>query len=121
MKKIMNKINFAIIAAMTAIPAFAADPINPNSQYLCDLIEELGDVFRILRTFAFIGAAFFIAGWAWDYIAKGEAKMDDIKKKGTGLLVGFVLLFVVGLILNFIIGLGNSNVCGKDMATVFGA
>ena len=118
MKKIMNKINFAIIAAMTAIPAFAE--INPQNSDMCDLIRDLGDVFKILRTFAFIGAAFFIAGWAWDYIASGKAEMKDIKTKGTGLLVGFILLFLVGLILNFVIGLGNSDVCGNmDMTTVF--
>ena len=102
MKKFMNKINFAIVAAMASAPAFAA-----GSDGLCQLIYKLKDIFDLLRTLAFVGAAFYIAGWAWGYISKGEAKMDDVKNKGTGLLVGFVLLFSVGLILTFISSYGE--------------
>ena len=74
MKKFMNKINFALVAVMASSPAFADG--------MCDLIGSLKDVFKILRTLAFIGAAFYIAGWAWDFIKAGEAKVDDVKKKG---------------------------------------
>ena len=74
MKKVMNKINMAIIGMMVASPAFAA--VRGNA--ICLLLNDLKGVFNMLRTFAFIGAAFMIAGWAWGYISKGEAKMDDL-------------------------------------------
>ena len=77
MKKIMNKVNFAIIAMMVSVPAFAA----VNESAICGLMKELKGVFGLLRTLAFIGAAFYIAGWAWEFISKGEAKPDEIKKK----------------------------------------
>ena len=98
MKKIMNKINFALIAIMASVPAFAA----PADNGMCEALQKLHHIFEILRTAAFIGAAFYIAGWAWEFISKGEAKMDDVKKRGTGLLVGFALLFMIGAILSFI-------------------
>jgi len=106
MKKIMNKVNFAIIAMMTSMSSFAAT-INSNSNGLCELIDRLYDIFKLLRTLAFVGAAFIIAGWAWGYITKAGEKdggysLDDIKKKGTGLLVGFGLFFMIGLVLTFV-------------------
>jgi len=113
MKKIMNKVNFAIVALMTSMPAFA-DDINV-SKGMCDLIVRLHDVFNILRIMAFIGAAFYIAGWAWDYIKGGEAKMDDIKKKGIGLLVGFSLLFMIGVVLSFVISSAGMELMGCDI------
>jgi len=106
MKKVANKINMAIIGMMVASPAFAAI----NESAMCDLVRELGGVFRMLRTFCFIGAAFMIAGWAWGFISAGEAKPDDIKKKGIGLLVGFLLLFGIALILQFLVSMGNGNI-----------
>ncbi len=106
MKKIMNKINFALIAIMASVPAFAAD------KAMCEALTKLHDVFNLLRTLAFIGAAFYIAGWAWGYISKGEAKMDDIKNKGLGLIVGFSLLFLVGVILTFIMSASGAKFIG---------
>jgi len=106
MKKIMNKINFALIAIMASVPAFAAD------NAMCEALNKLHDVFNLLRTLAFIGAAFYIAGWAWGYISKGEAKMDDIKNKGLGLIVGFSLLFLVGVILTFIMSASGAKFIG---------
>ena len=106
MKKIMNKINFAIIGVMASVPAFAAD------KAMCDALDKLHEVFNLLRTLAFIGAAFYIAGWAWGYISKGEAKMDDIKNKGLGLIVGFSLLFLVGVILTFIMSASGAKFIG---------
>ena len=106
MKKIMNKINFALIAIMASVPAFAAD------NAMCEALKKLHDVFNLLRTLAFIGAAFYIAGWAWGYISKGEAKMDDIKNKGLGLIVGFSLLFLVGVILTFIMSASGAKFIG---------
>ena len=106
MKKIMNKINFALIGLMVASPAFAAG-VNANA--ICDLVTEMASVFKMLRVFCFIGAAFTIAGWAWGYISKGEAKMDDLKKQGTALIVGFILLFAVGLIFTFLVNVSNGS------------
>ena len=73
MKKIMNKINFAIIAMMVSVPAFAA--VNQNA--ICRLVDELKGVFELLRTLAFIGAAFYIASWAWGFISSGKAEIKD--------------------------------------------
>ncbi len=108
MKKLMNKINFAIVAAMVSSPAFAV----VNDKAICTLLADLRGVFRMLQTFCFIGAAFFIAGWAWDFISKGKAEMKDIKDKGTGLLVGFILLFSVGLILRFLLSASGQSYLG---------
>lgn len=109
MKKITNKINMAIISMMVASPAFAA---NVNESAICLLLNDLKGVFNMLRTFCFIGAAFMIAGWAWGYISKGEAKLDDLKSKGTGLLIGFILLFSVGLILQFLLSASGGRTFG---------
>lgn len=95
MKKLMNKFNFALIGIMASAPAFAA------TDGLCQLITQMYDVFKTLRTLAFVGAAFVIAGWAWGYISKGEVKKEDLKDKGIGMLVGFVLLFGIGVVLSF--------------------
>ncbi len=99
MKKLFNKANFALIGMMAAVPAMAA-PAGSNNG-LCDLIQQMYGVFTTLRTLAFVGAAFVIAGWAWGYISKGEVKKDDLKDKGTGMLVGFVMLFGIGVVLSF--------------------
>lgn len=107
MKKVMNKINFAIISMMVASPAFAV-----NDSAICMLLNDMKGVFNMLRTFCFIGAAFMIAGWAWDFISKGKAEMKDLKEKGTGLLVGFILLFSVGLILQFLLSASGGRTFG---------
>lgn len=108
MKKIMTRLNMAIIAAMVATPAMAA----PAGNGLCDLLMKMHDVFALLRTLAFVGAAFVIAGWAWGYISAGEVKLDDLKKKGTGMLVGFVLLFGIGVVLSFFMSQAGAGVLG---------
>lgn len=85
---------------------------------VCALIEKMQDVFQILRVLAFVGSGFYIAGWAWDYISKGEAKMDDLKKKGTGLLVGFTLLFAIGVVLSFVLSAAGQDAIGcKEVLT----
>lgn len=99
MKKVMNKINFAIVGMMVASPAFAAI----NESGICSILVELKKVFNLLRTFAFIGAAFMIAGWAWGFISAGKIDAaKEAKEKGMALIVGFALLFGVGLILQFL-------------------
>ena len=105
MKNILKKIGLAgvvvLAAGGAAMAAGAAGGVGVNESGLCALIGQMYGVFKILRTLAFVGAAFIIAGWAWGYISKGEVKMDDLQKKGTGMLVGFVLLFGIGVVLQF--------------------
>ena len=112
MKKITNKINFALIALMaSAAPAFAAN------DGLCNLVAKLGGLLGTLRTLAFIGAGFSIAGWAYGFISAGKVDMKDIKEKGIGLLVGFVLLFGIGAVLSFLMsaaGEGGSMGCVRQ-------
>lgn len=102
----MNKMNFALIALMASMPAFAATDEDVTKLSaggdICKLFERLHGIFNILRILAFVGAAFYIAGWAWKYISSGDAKPDDIKKQGIALLVGFGLLFMIGVILSFV-------------------
>ena len=106
MKKIMNKVNFAIVGIMVSVaPAMAAN------QGLCNLIDKLGGLLKTLRTLAFIGAGFYIALWAWEFIKAGEVTMAAVQKKGIGLLVGFVLLFSIGALLGFLM-----NAAGPDGA-----
>lgn len=120
MKKLMKKINFALIAAMATAPAFAAP--GGSNDALCLLAEKFGYVFGIIRTLAFIGAGITIAGWAWGYIEKGEVKIiDEVKKKGVGMLVGFVLLFSIGTVLQVFMSMaGPEGSLGCDMNTFFG-
>lgn len=98
--------NFALAGLIVIIAAGAASA-NVNENAICQLMESLQSVFKILRTLAFIGAAFMIAGWAWGYISAGaigkEGKWaDEVKQKGIALIVGFILLFGVGMILTFL-------------------
>lgn len=110
MKKLINKLNFALIGVMVSVPAFAAE----GNGDLCELIAQMHDVFKTLRTLAFVGAAFVIAGWAWGFISKGEVKKDDLKDKGIGMMIGFVLLFCIGLVLSFFISQTGMNTMGCD-------
>lgn len=113
MKKIMNKVSFAVLGLMLSVPAFANDYNVPTG--MCDLITKMHGVFNILRIAAFLGAAFYIAGWAWEFISKGEAKMDDVTKRGKGLLVGFGLLFIIGAVLSFLMSANGLNLIGCDV------
>lgn len=108
MKKIARKINMAIIGVMAAGPAMAA----VNESGLCTLLTDLRGVFNMLRTMAFIGAAFIIANWAWGYISKGKVEMEDLKNKGAGMLVGFILLFGVGMVLSFLMTTSGAKTIG---------
>lgn len=109
MKKIMNKVNFAIIAMMMSVPAFAT----ADESAICGLVSELKGVFQLLRTLAFIGAAFYIAQWAWGFISKPEeAKIEKLKEKGMGLLYGFILLFSVGVLLSVLVSASGGRMLG---------
>jgi len=95
----MKKIIFGLVAVLAGIGTASAAQLGGDP---CVLIANMRGVFNTLRTLAFVGAAFCIAGWAWGYISKGDAGMDDLKKKGIGLLVGFTLLFGIGIVLQFV-------------------
>ena len=117
MKKIMNKVNFAIICLMTVVPAFAVEDgkqLKVESG-MCELITKLHGVFNVLRIAAFVGAAFYIAGWAWKYISSGEVKTDDVKKQGIALLVGFGLLFMIGAVLSFVLSASGMQLVGCEI------
>lgn len=97
MKKMIKKINLAIIGMMVAGPAMAAG----SNDAICKLMEQFADVFSTLRLLAFIGAGFVIAGWAWGWISSGKGvEIKDVKDKGIGMLVGFIVLFSIGAILS---------------------
>jgi hypothetical protein len=70
MKNLLKKIGFGALAVLTAGAAHAA--VGPEMGGLCGLITELKSVFNILRTLAFVGAAFVIASIGWDAITKKE-------------------------------------------------
>lgn len=95
----MKKLVLGMFVVFAAMGVASAAPVGGDP---CILINSMQGVFKTLRTLAFVGAAFCIAGWAWGYISKGEAKMDELKTKGIGLLVGFTLLFSIGIVLQFL-------------------
>ena len=105
----MNKINFAIIGLMVSLPAFSADL---NAAPYCKLFTRLHDVFKVLQIMAFVGAAFYIAGWAWEFISSGKVEMAKVKEKGIGLLVGFALLFMIGVVLTFVLSASGMKIIG---------
>ena len=100
MKKVMNKINFALIGLMASVPAFAAPGAGND---MCNALKSLSGVFNLLRTMAFIGAAFVLMDIAWTWIKKPEdVDKGKIKDIGVGLIAGFFLLFGVGFVLQFV-------------------
>ena len=118
MKKLIKKLNFAVIGIMASAPAMAAAPdINKT---ICELAKQFGGIFSTLRTLAFIGAAFTIASWAWGYISGGKVEFKDIQGKGIGMLVGFFLLFGVGVIIQAFMSMaGEGGSLGCDMGAFF--
>ena len=116
MKNILKKIGLAgvvvLAAGGAAMAVGAAGGVGVNESGLCALIGQMYGVFKILRTLAFVGAAFIIAGWAWGYISSGKVEMDDLRKKGTGMLVGFVLLFGIGVVLQFFLSSAGLEIIG---------
>lgn len=103
MKKLFDKVRFYSILAVMALassPVFAAD--GDAEAAICNLLRKLAPLFKVLSILAFVGAGFIIAGWAWGFISAGKVTVDDIKGKGIGMLVGFVLLFAIGALLQFL-------------------
>lgn len=104
MNKYAKVLVFAAVVALIVVPAQALEVTDE----MCKLIAKMQDVFKLLRILAFVGAGFYMAGWAWTYISKaGDDKsgfsLEDVKKKGIGLLVGFTLLFAIGVVLSFLL------------------
>lgn len=96
--KLIKKINFALIGIMIPMFAFAETKDIAVDSKLCEVITSLQDVFKTLRILAFIGAAFFIMRWAWEYISAGDVDLAKAKKQGVSLIVGFSLLLLVGIL-----------------------
>lgn len=116
MKKLIQKTSFAslMLFAMTIGSARAAD-MPDFSKNICELVGKMGSLFGTLRTLAFIGAAFIIASWAWGYISSGKIELKDVKEKGVGMLVGFILLFSVGVIIS--VFMPGNGVCADAFNT----
>lgn len=110
--KFTNLLKITAIAAVVAAVATSAQAAPLDINAIC---REMGNVFKILRNLAFIGAAFVIAGWAWGYITSGSVKLDDdkggIKQRGIALIVGFLLLSTVGVVMQ-ILGSSCTSVWG---------
>ncbi len=115
MKKLFQKIGFAsLVLFSSSLAAFAATRAGgvAMGNGFCNLIVRMHDVFVLLRTLAFVGAAFIIAGWAWGMIKDGKVDQEDLRKKGTGMLVGFILLFAIGVVLSFFLSATGMNAIG---------
>ncbi len=119
MKGILKKFGFAgiIVLAGAGTALAATGMVEVDAKGICGLVEELQDVFKVLRTLAFVGAAFLVAQWAWGYIKSADVKMDEIKDKGTGLLVGFTLLFAIGILISFITSATGLEIIGCEILT----
>jgi uncharacterized membrane protein len=101
MNSFLKKLGFAGVAVLAAAGAAHAAAFDTGS--LCQLINELKGVFNLLRTLAFVGAAFVIASIGWDAIvAKKYEWSKDGKQHLIAMIVGFTLLFSVGVILQFL-------------------
>ena len=100
MKNYAKVLVFAAIVALIVVPAQAVTVNNG----ICELIGKMQDVFKILRILAFVGAGFYMAGWAWTYISSPDKfKLEDVKAKGISLLVGFTILFAIGIVISFLL------------------
>ena len=119
MKKHLKTIGFAAVLSFAAVSGYAADAASGSTfstDGICELVNKFKDIFKLLRTFAFVGAAFTMATWAWGFISAGKVDkpMDEVKNKGLSLLVSTALLFGVGVILNLLInavGQGGALSC----------
>jgi len=114
MKNYAKVLVFAALVALIVVPAQALE-VSPS---MCALIGQMQKVFKLLRILAFVGAGFYMASWAWDYIVNAGGKdgiIADVKKKGIGLLVGFTLLFAIGVVISFLLGATGDD--GKGCIT----
>ena len=80
---------------------------------VCAIIDALAGVFATLRILCFAGAAFILMSWAWEFMTKGAEAgktVDNIKQKGVGMIIGFLLLFSVGILTIFLPALAQCQV-----------
>ena len=115
MKKQMKMIGFAALSALLVVAnASAATGQLTKNVDLCALIAEFQGIFKLLRTLAFVGAGFLIAGWAWGSISGGKEikAMDEVKNKGVSMLIGFILLFGIGTFLQVISSTTGADILG---------
>lgn len=116
MKKILKKARYLYVScavySLMIMSSYSAGTVK-NADGLCDFIVELQGVFATLRILAFVGAGFLIAQWAWGYIKDGKVEMKDVESKGTGLIVGCLLLFGVGMVIGFV--MGDNGICAAQL------
>lgn len=111
----INKIFIIAVLCLIAVPSFAAKSGVGSMDGICELIQEFQEIFKLLRTLAFVGAGMLIAKYAWDAISTGKiADETDLtkaaKKVGVPMIVGFILLFGIGVLLQVL-----SSVTGVEM------
>ena len=92
----------------------------PVNRGLCDMIAKFQDVFKLLRTLAFVGAGFILAKYGWEAISSGKLAgsdnvVDGLKKIGLPMSIRFALLFSIGILLNF---LSNGENFGCENLTI---
>lgn len=98
----MKKYLFAFFIILSGMNFASAAGDLKSAIDVCNIVVQLGGIFRTIRNLAFIGAAFVIAGWAWGFIQSGKADTKEIRDKGFGLIVGFTLLFSIGIIMTLL-------------------
>ncbi len=84
---------------------------------LCDLIVRMQDIFKILRTLAFVGAGFMLAKYAWEAISSGKINGKDklvegAQSIGIPMLVGLILLFGIGTFLQVLSSASGAKLLG---------
>jgi len=113
----MNTKKLGKFTALTGIAILAAGTAHAaafNIMAICPLIEELKNVFNVLRILAFVGAAFVLAAVGWEAIVTKDWKWEGQgKTKLIAMLVGFALLFSVGVIIQFL----TSNRAGCNLGS----
>ena len=120
----MKKVGVILLSMLVVVPVLASESSGGfggvMDETVCKLLLEFGSVFRILRTLAFVGAGFTIAGWAWGWISagKGPDVTKDLKEKGLGLLIGFGVLFGLGVLINILLGMGDAE-CEQELVNMW--
>ena len=122
--KALAVMSLATICAVSPDFVLAADTSGGGTKEgLCELIESLGGVFKVLRVLAFVGAAFFIAGWAWEFISGGKVDTGKVKDRGIALIVGFSLLFLIGIAIGALLDAASPKGlldCKGEITAAFG-
>lgn len=131
MRKLINKLNFAIIGIMASLSAMAATPaataegsgkvsvLGANvSGTICELATKLNGVFKTFQILAFVGAGIMLAQWGAKLVSGGEEfKTDEAKKKLISMLAGTIVLFSIGTLLTVFMnmtGAGGTLDCVDD-------